>query len=238
VYTNQDLQRPGDFIFLRINLESTGLLLTGVSNLSGLETDSLGRYRMLGNEYAQYAKADVEFRYLDYLDEKSSIVYRIFAGVAFPYGNSIAIPFEKQYFSGGANGIRAWQVRNLGPGSHRGFTGRYPNTTADVKLEANLEYRFKLFWVLEGALFVDAGNIWSINPEDDREGAQFAWDRFYKEVAVGTGFGLRMDFSFFIFRFDLGLPARDPAEPEGDRWVFFNEGFRTPQVNIAIGYPF
>jgi outer membrane protein assembly factor BamA len=238
VYTNQDIKKSGDFIFLRTNIESTGLLLSGASNLANQEQDSLGRFSILGNEYAQYAKADIEFRYTNYISDKSSLIYRMFCGVAFPYGNSIAIPFEKQYFSGGANGIRAWQVRNLGPGSYRGFSSRYPNTTADVKLEANMEYRFKLFWVLEGALFVDAGNIWSVNPEDDREGANFAWNKFYKEFAVGTGVGIRMDFSFFIFRFDLGLQARDPSEPEGKRWVIFNEGMRTPQMNIAIGYPF
>jgi len=238
IYSNQDIKKSRDFYFLRTNLESTGIVLSGVASLANQEQDSLGRYIMLGNEFAQYAKGDFEFRYFDYLDDKSSLVYRLFAGVAFPYGNSLAIPFEKQYFSGGANGIRAWQVRNLGPGTYGGSKSRYPNTTADVKLEANIEYRFKLFWILEGALFADAGNIWSINPEDDREGARFAWDRFYKEIAVGTGFGLRMDFKFFVFRFDLGMKTRDPSEPEGKRWVLLNEGFRTPQVNIAIGYPF
>jgi outer membrane protein assembly factor BamA len=238
IYSNQDIQKAEDFVYLRTYLASSGLLMSGISNAASLEQDSLGRYSLLGNEYAQYVKGEVEFRYFNYLDDKSSIIYRLFCGVAYPYGNSITIPYEKQYFSGGANGIRAWQVRNLGPGSYRGFTSRYPNTTADIKLEANLEYRFKLFWVLEGALFVDAGNIWSITPEDEREGAEFAWNKFYKEIAVGTGLGLRMDFSFFIFRFDLGLQARDPAEPEGSRWVLLNLPMRTPQINIAIGYPF
>ena len=238
IYTNQDIKKSRNFVFLRTNMESTGIVLSGVANLANQEQDSLGRFTMFGNEYAQYAKGDVELRYFQYIDDKSSMVYRLFCGVAFPYGNSIAIPFEKQYFSGGANGIRAWQARNLGPGTYNGSTSRYPNTTADLKLEANLEYRFKLFWILEGALFIDAGNIWSINMEDDREGAQFAWDKFYKEIAIGTGAGLRMDFNFFVFRFDLGFQTRDPSEPEGDRWVWMREGFKTPQINIAIGYPF
>ena len=172
------------------------------------------------------------------MDDKTTIVYRIFAGMAYPYGNSIGIPFEKQYFSGGANGVRAWHVRDLGPGSYQG-TGltKYPNRPADIKIEANIEYRFKLFWVLEGALFVDAGNIWSVNPDSERVGANFSWNKFYKELAVGPGFGIRMDFSFFILRTDFGFQFRDPAMPEGQRWVFLDE-FRAPVFNLAIGYPF
>jgi outer membrane protein assembly factor BamA len=170
------------------------------------------------------------------------MVYRIFMGAAFPYGNSITIPYEKQYFTGGANGIRAWQVRNLGPGSYNVYDDSnapdWPNQTADVKIEGNIEYRFDLFWLLEGALFLDAGNIWSLNKDDDRPGSVFEWNRFYKEFALGTGFGLRMDFSFFVFRFDLGMKVRDPAQAEGSRWVFMNSDYNRPQFNIAIGYPF
>jgi outer membrane protein assembly factor BamA len=105
-------------------------------------------------------------------------------------------------------------------------------------IEGNIEYRFDLFWLLEGALFVDGGNIWSLNKDDDRPGSVFEWDRFYKEFALGAGFGLRMDFSFFVFRFDLGMKVRDPAQPKGSRWVFMNSGYNRPQFNIAIGYPF
>jgi outer membrane protein assembly factor BamA len=171
-----------------------------------------------------------------------------FEGVAWPYGNSVAIPFEKQYFTGGANGIRAWPVRNLGPGTYLDTISIYPNATADIKLEGNVEYRFKLFWILEGALFVDAGNIWAINEDDNRHGAVFKWNSFYKQIAIGTGFGIRMDFSFFIFRFDLGVKARDPSIPAelgGPRWVIFNRppgdqynfGYFTT-FHLAIGYPF
>jgi outer membrane protein assembly factor BamA len=242
IFSNQDIKKTKDFVFFRTNLETAGVLLKGMAMAINAERDSLGRYIMFGNAFAQYLKGDVEFRYFKIFNDQTNLVYRIFAGVAYPYGNSITIPYEKQYFTGGANGIRAWQVRNLGPGSFNIFNEseapRYPNQTADVKLEGNIEYRFDLFWLLEGALFLDGGNIWSLNKDDDRPGSVFEWDRFYKEFALGTGFGLRMDFSFFVFRFDLGMKVRDPAQPEGSRWVFMNSGYNSPQFNIAIGYPF
>ena len=239
IFSNQKLKKSSDFLFFRSNVESAGLFLSGLAGLTNQPRDSLGRYKMFGNEFAQYFKGDVEFRFYNIMNDKTSIVYRLFAGMAYPYGNSIAIPFEKQYFSGGANGIRAWHVRDLGPGSYQGAgVTKYPNKTADIKLEANIEYRFKLFWLLEGSLFVDAGNIWSIYEDDERSGAAFSWDRFYKEIAVGPGFGLRMDFSFFVFRLDFGFQFRDPAAREGQRWVFLHEPIRPPVVNLAIGYPF
>ena len=242
IYTNQDIQKTRDFMFFRTNLESAGLLIKGLAKAIGAERDSLGRHIMFGNAFAQYLKGDVEYRYFKILNDQTNLVYRIFMGAAFPYGNSITIPYEKQYFTGGANGIRAWQVRNLGPGSYNVYDDSnapdWPNQTADVKIEGNIEYRFDLFWLLEGALFLDAGNIWSLNKDDDRPGSVFEWNRFYKEFALGTGFGLRMDFSFFVFRFDLGMKVRDPAQAEGSRWVFMNSGYNRPQFNIAIGYPF
>ncbi|MCK5463195.1 MAG: BamA/TamA family outer membrane protein, partial [Bacteroidales bacterium] len=242
IYTNQDIQKTRDFMFFRTNLESAGLLIKGLAKAIGAERDSLGRHIMFGNAFAQYLKGDVEYRYFKILNDQTNLVYRIFMGAAFPYGNSITIPYEKQYFTGGANGIRAWQVRNLGPGSYNVYDDSnapdWPNQTADVKIEGNIEYRFDLFWLLEGALFLDAGNIWSLNKDDDRPGSVFEWNRFYKEFALGTGFGLRMDFSFFVFRFDLGMKVRDPAQAEGSRWVFMNSDYNRPQFNIAIGYPF
>jgi outer membrane protein assembly factor BamA len=247
IYNNQDIKKPTSYIYLRINTEQSGFLLAGMYKLFG-EPNKNGNYSLAGNEFAQFLKGDIDIRYYSIIDERTSFIYRFFAGVAWPYGNSIAIPFEKQYFTGGANGIRAWPVRNLGPGTYRETRSVYPNATADIKLEGNLEYRFKLFWILEGALFADAGNIWAISEEDDRQGAVFKWNSFYKQIAVGTGFGLRMNFSFFIFRFDLGIKARDPSIPSeqgGPQWVIFNRpnsteynfGYFTT-LHLAIGYPF
>jgi len=169
------------------------------------------------------------------------MVYRGFIGAGIPYGNSKAIPFEKQYFGGGANGIRAWQVRSLGPGSYVPDDTGFLNQTADIKLEANVEYRFKLFWILEGALFFDAGNIWSFNADIARPGSQFSFKNFYNDIAVGTGMGLRFDFNFVIGRLDLGMKLRDPLLSDGSSWIFLNRDYNFKDdftLVVAIGYPF
>jgi len=241
IFNNQDVRRRRDFIYLRTNLETGGNALGAIGGLGGLKSEN-DTYNLLGNPFAQFVRSDIDFRYYKKLSGENSLVGRIFTGAGVPYGNSEALPFEKKYFSGGANSIRAWQVRTLGPGSfHDPEIRGFPNRTADIKLEANLEYRFDMFWVLEGALFLDAGNIWAVNKSDGREGALFRFDRFYDEIAVGTGFGTRFDFSFMLFRIDAGLKLRDPQEPSGERWIPSNRGFSFPNdvtVNIGIGYPF
>ncbi len=241
VYNNQDLRLTRDFVYFRVNAEIAGNTLAAISNLAQRPKKN-GFYQVGGTEFAQYFKTDIDLRYYKMLYGDNSLVYRFFAGAGLPYGNSSALPFIKKYFSGGANSIRAWQVRSLGPGSFNEPANRsFPNRTADIKLEANLEYRFKLFWLMEGAMFLDAGNIWAINHNDKREGALFRFSRFYNDIAVGTGLGLRFDFSFFIFRVDMGLKIRDPAEPIDRRWIPLNRGFNFNNdlaFNIGIGYPF
>jgi outer membrane protein assembly factor BamA len=240
IFTNQKLLKNQDFQNVRLNLESAGnLLYSGYRLFAPGQTT--GEYQLFGVDFSQYVKADVDFRDYNFFYEDISLVFRGFAGAAIPYLNSGAVPFEKQYFSGGANSIRAWQVKNLGPGSFNDTTRTtYPNQTGDLKLEVNLEYRFKLFWKLETAIFLDAGNIWSLSEDDDREGARFAFDRFHRELAVGTGFGTRFVFNFFILRFDLGVPLRNPYPIEGSQWLPGNAGIsgRDLTFNIAIGYPF
>lgn len=240
VFTNQNLQKNTDFLYFRLNTESAGNILYGLHQASAAEKVE-GSYELFNTEFAQYIRGDIDIRVYNIINPYNSIVYRFFAGAGLPYSNSTALPFEKKYFSGGANSIRAWQVRNLGPGSYRELTsGTYFNQTADIKLEANIEYRFKLFWVLEGALFADAGNIWAINRNDDREGALFKPGEFYKDIALGTGFGTRFDFSFFIFRLDLGIKTHDPSSPPGQKWIPGNRPLRRDDfvLNLGIGYPF
>jgi outer membrane protein assembly factor BamA len=241
VYNNQDIRKIRDFYFIKITSELSGNILNTVSSLTNASKDENGSYTIFGIPFSQYAKLDVDFRFYDIIDKSNTIAYRLFGGVGVPYGNADALPFEKMYFSGGANGMRAWNVRDLGPGSYSGGSGtRFPNQTGDIKLEANLEYRFKLFWVLEGALFVDAGNVWNIY-SDQFEGGLFRFNEFYNEFALGSGLGTRFDFSFFLFRLDLGVKLRDPAKPAGGRWVSsfsdlsWNDDFT---INIGIGYPF
>jgi hypothetical protein len=257
IYNNQKIKNSRDYWFLRINAETAGNLIGlaellaggkkqagGEKTLLGVPIDTIKTYRILGQPFAQYVKADIDLRYNYKFNDVSSIVYRGFFGIGIPYGNSKEMPFEKQYFGGGANGIRAWQVRTLGPGSYNPNPGDsakvFLNETADIKLEANAEYRFKLFWILEGAVFVDAGNIWSYNNDPTRPGAQFTFKNFYKEIAVGTGTGFRFDFKFVIARVDVGMKLRDPLLPEGARWIFLNGPYKRNDFTIVlgIGYPF
>ncbi len=240
IFNNQNIQKKTDFTYFRINVESAGNVLSAAYDLADFKKSN-GSYELFNTEFSQYIRGDFDVRYYNLIDENSSLVYRFFAGAGLPYNNSTALPFEKKYFAGGANGIRAWQVRNLGPGSYEEEERlTYPNKTADIKLEVNLEYRFRLFWVLEGALFIDAGNIWAINENDEREGALFNPGSFYRDIAVGTGFGSRFVFSFFTFRLDLGIKARDPILPEGNKWIVGTRKMTSDDftLNIGIGYPF
>jgi outer membrane protein assembly factor BamA len=244
IYSDQKIRKSNDFWFLRINAETAGNMLSLIKNISGAEKTN-GSYYILGQPFAQYVRSDLDLRYNYIFNNVSSIVYRGFVGIGIPYGNSKAIPFEKQYFSGGANGLRAWPVRSLGPGSYKPEEGAFLNQTADIKLEANVEYRFKLFWILEGAVFFDAGNIWSARYDESRPGSQFKLNKFYKEIAVGTGTGLRFDFKFVIGRVDVGMKLRDPLLPEGSKWTIqpgpynFKNNFKNDfTMVIAIGYPF
>jgi len=239
IFNNQNIKKNRDFYFFRLNAEVSGLILNTIYELSKISRVD-GSYQVFGLPFSQYFKTDIDFRYHKIINNENNFAYRLFAGVGLPYGNSTVLPFEKKYFVGGANSIRAWNVRDLGPGSYKGNDiSNYPNQTADIKLEANVEYRFKLFWVLEGALFLDAGNIWTIK-EDLREGALFKLDDFYKEIAVGTGFGTRFDFSFFVFRLDIGLKLCNPSLDIGKRWIPGNRNFNSDDItfNIGIGYPF
>ena len=248
IYNNQQINTRKNYSYLRFNAESSGNTLWLLSKLTSqpkhtstqLEDSTFQYYQFLNTQYAQYLKADIEFRRGIYLDRYNSIVGRAFIGVGLPYGNSRVLPFEKQYFTGGANGIRAWQVRSLGPGTYRAPEGVYPNQSSDIKIEGNIEYRFRLVGKLEGALFLDAGNIWAINKHDNREGALFRFDRFYKQIAVGTGTGLRFDLNYFILRVDYGMKLRDPSDPDGNMWIIGNRKLQSNDFNLtfAIGYPF
>jgi outer membrane protein assembly factor BamA len=244
IFDNQKLKKSKNNWLVRLNVEAAGNLLQVFKKLTNSKviSDSLfNHYNIFGQPFAQFVRTDIDIRYHRIINDVSSLVYRGFFGIGIPYKNSLAMPFERQYFEGGANGIRAWQVRSLGPGSYAPPETKYINQTGDIKLEANVEYRFKLFWILEGAFFVDAGNIWAIKDDKDRPGAQFRINNFYKDIAVGTGFGMRFDLKFVILRTDLGLKLRDPKYPGNSSWISSNpnKGFRENcAVVLAIGYPF
>jgi outer membrane protein assembly factor BamA len=234
---------------MRVNVESAGNLLRAASGLTNRSkvnvpdsqgTGSSEYYKILNTRFAQYVKSDIEFRYGYIFNKYNSVVGRAFFGVGLPYGNFDVLPFEKKYFTGGANGIRAWQVRSLGPGTYRAPADNYPNQSSDIKLEANLEYRFNLIGFLEGAFFLDAGNIWAINKKDNRPGALFRINDFYRQLAFGTGTGFRFDFKYFIFRLDIGMKLRDPSQFEGNGWIIGTRPYSPDDFNVsfAIGYPF
>jgi len=248
VNNTQDISKRGNYKYFKWSFESAGNLLDVLSMMidrnktSGTDTitdQPIDYYEVFSTRFSQYLKADFEYRYGYIINDYSSVVGRAFLGVGFPYGNNKTLPFEKKYFTGGANGIRAWQVRTLGPGSYKSLDSEYPNQSADMKIEGNMEYRFDLIRRLEGAFFVDAGNIWSVR-DDNRDGSGFNIMNFYKQIAIGTGVGLRYDFTYFVFRLDLGMKVRDPAFDPGDRFIIGNHTLDSDQFNFsfAIGYPF
>jgi len=226
-----------------------GIDLAG--NIAGLITganiDSGTPETIFGVAFSQYAKIENDFRHYFKLGLKSQLASRIIVGAGLPYGNSKELPFIKQFFVGGTNSVRAFRARSIGPGTFKQETDAssfLPDQSGDLKLELNTELRTDLFSIVKGALFVDAGNIWLMNENPNKPGAKFSKD-FLKELAVGTGVGLRFDFSFLILRTDLAFPLRKPYLPEGERWVLDQINFGDKQwrkenlvFNLAIGYPF
>lgn len=224
---------------IRANIESAGNLLYLFSRATGLRKNSDGEYAILNIPYAQYVKGDFDFAKNIRIDYRNSLAFHIGVGVAVPYGNAKTIPFEKQYFAGGANSVRGWTVRNLGPGTFAG-DGNFLNQSGDIKLDASIEYRSKLFWKLQGAMFVDAGNIWTIRSYENQPGGVFKFNEFYKQIAVAYGLGVRLDMDFFVLRFDGGMKAINPVYKSGkDRYPITHPDFsRDFAFHFAVGYPF
>ena len=227
---------------VRANIELAGNFLKGVSKLLNMQKNANGRYTFINIAYAQYVKFDVDFTRLFQFDQRNSLAFHVGFGVAYPYGNSTILPFEKRYFAGGANSVRGWRVRELGPGSFKGTDGRidFINQTGDMKLDLNLEYRTFLGWKLHGAAFIDAGNIWTLRSYAEQPGGQFKFDKFYQQIAVAYGLGLRLNFDYFILRFDVGMKAINPAyETSRDHYPLVHPNFKRDfAFHFAVGLPF
>lgn len=236
--------------FLRVIGELAGTTLFGVLPVSVLSKtvavqETGERFRAIsGIRYAQYAKVDIDYRHYLNLHERSTLAMRAAVGYAKPFGNQPVMPFETSFFSGGANGMRAWRARTLGPGSYSSPANNF-DRIGEVKIEGDLEYRFKVFGYLEGALFTDVGNIWFQQDVPTRPGSRFNGATFLSEIAVGTGVGARLNFDFFLVRFDLALRTKDPSLPVGQRWIFEPQdaAYETRfgqklNFNLGIGYPF
>jgi len=216
--------------FINSTLDVAGNLVDAISGHSEEEPQTF-----LNLIYAQYAKADLDLRYHYNLGKDSKIATRLFAGWGIPYGNSDVLPFTKQYFAGGPYSVRAFNTRSLGPGTYTppNEEDSYFDQAGNLRLEANIEYRFPLFSYLYGAVFADAGNVWNTGG-NNLPGGEFSKD-FINELGIGTGVGLRVDIQSFVLRFDLAAPLHDPGELEGERWEF---DYKNPVFNFAIGYPF
>lgn len=226
----------------RTNIEVGGNVLNAISHLTKAKKNSDGQYTLFKIAYAQYVKGDFDYTRLLQLDVKNQLALHFGFGIAFPYGNSNILPFEKRYFSGGANSVRAWNVRELGPGKFRGSDGKidFINQTGDMKLDMNVELRTALFWKFNGAFFIDAGNIWTLKNYKDQPGGQFKFDTFLKQLAVAYGLGLRVNFDYFIVRLDCGMKAINPAYTTSNgHYPIINPKLRRDlSVHFAVGMPF
>ncbi|MDH6358525.1 BamA/TamA family outer membrane protein [Parabacteroides sp. PF5-9] len=225
----------------RFSLELAGNLLHAASSLTQAKKDENGRYSLFGTNYSQFTKIDVDMSKAVILDSRNTLAFHLGVGVGIPYGNSEVLPFERRYFSGGANSVRGWSARRLGPGSMPLRDSlNFAYQVGDVRLDVNMEYRTKLFWKFELAAYLDAGNVWTIRHyKEDQPDGNFDFSRFYKEIAVSYGLGLRMDFDFFLIRFDTGFKAYDPQQSGSRKWAIKDPNFgHNFAWHFAVGYPF
>lgn len=222
----------------RTSITTSGNSLAGIYSLLGAK----GTKEILGNPFSQFVKVTTEFRHFTATGSKSTLAVRLLLGAGYAYGNSEELPYSEQFFIGGANSIRAFTIRSIGPGSYRSDTNDkygYFDQTGDFKFEANVEWRFNIWGGLNGAVFVDAGNIWLIQNDPERPGGQLKAKNFWKELALGTGVGLRYDISFLVIRLDLGIGIHTPYENPDKSGYYnisrFKDGLG---LHIAVGYPF
>lgn len=227
---------------IKANIETSGNILSLLSGVSKFDKNSQGQYTLFNIAFAQYVKADFDYTRLFTFDWRNSLALHFGFGIAYPYGNSKILPFEKRYFSGGANSVRGWNVRELGPGKFKGTDGRidFINQTGDMKLDFNLEYCTALFWKFNGAFFIDAGNIWTLLSYADQPGGQFKFDEFYKQIAVSYGLGIRLNLDYFILRLDMGVKAINPAyTTTEEHYPIISPNFKRDfSLHFAVGLPF
>lgn len=242
-YSNARINSVEPFQYtVRIGAETSGNMFNLLAEPLGFKKNESGQSMVMGVAFAQYAKHDFSVTANWRLDRMNNLVAHLEWGIAIPYGNSTSLPFEKRYFAGGANSVRGWAVRELGPGRYQGDdkTIDYIKQSGDIKLGASLEYRSKLFWKVNGAAFVDAGNIWTIREYAEQPGGLFEFDSFYKQIAVSYGLGLRFDFGFLVLRLDGGMKAYNPAGSTTYRRLplVHPDMSRDFAFHLAVGYPF
>ena len=247
-YTTFRSRRPyQSFVNINYNIETAGNLLRLLAKPCRFPVDEeSGNYTLFKTQFAQFAKADFSVTYNHIINPKHRLVWHADIGVAVPYGNSQTIPFEKRYFAGGANGVRGWAARTLGPGGYKGNGDwiDFNNQSGDVRLNLNLEYRYRVWSFIELAAFIDAGNIWTVFDYEAQPFGAFRWNEFYKQIALAYGAGIRLDFDFFILRVDMGVKLYDPCrlyDNSGAQWRTVANGMKFKDdvvFHFAIGYPF
>ena len=237
-YDNSSVTSIRNHTWWQSSITQAGNILYGIMKLCGDKGDPM---TMFGRPYSQFLKVQSEVRHYFKITDKQMIATRLMGGVVKPYGNSSVVPYSEQFYIGGANSIRAFSVRSIGPGSYRPAADAlysYLDQTGNLKLEANVEYRFPLVSLFYGAVFLDAGNVWLLKEDESRPGGNFTWQTFGKDVALGTGDGLRMDMTYIVLRFDIGVPLHDPYDTGKTGYFNVRKTFKELGYHLAIGYPF
>ena len=240
VYNKVYKNAPNNRTTVRVNAEAAGNLLDGLVHLFSKQKTEAGYREILGIRYSQYVRGDISASHKIMLGKVTALAGRLYAGVGYAYGNSEAIPFDRMFYAGGSNSMRGWAPRTLGPGSSAAPTNViYPTQLGDMKLEANIEFRFPIWGIFHGATFFDAGNVWYVEHKgvEYPEGSVFRFNEFYKQIALNTGIGLRLDVKFAILRLDWGIRLHDPNKPVGERWIH-NFKWKNTSLNFGVGYPF
>lgn len=236
-YSNQQYGSRTHFTALHLNIESAGLLLQAIGHASHATTDTNGVIQMLGVPFSQYARLGIELTHYHYLGSKSTLVGRLLIGAGLPYGNSVSMPYEKSFFGGGPTTMRAWQLRHLGPGSYNS-TSDLLERVGDLQFVANIEARFPIAGIIEGAIFSDIGNVWLFNSSSQYEGGEIKWNSIPSEMAIGIGAGLRFNVSIATLRLDFAIPLYDPGYATILRWRPPHWHIRQSVLNFGINYPF
>jgi outer membrane protein assembly factor BamA len=242
-FSGQQGNRPISFNAFRFSIESSGNSLYALSNLlNAPKHEENNKYHFLDLAYAQYLRTDADFRRYWFLTDNQIIVTRLMGGIGYAYGNSTVLPYEKGFFAGGNNNIRAWPMSQLGPGSF--YNPEFSNIerVGEIVLVGNIEYRFPIRGAFKGALFADVGNIWLRKENNVFPKGEFAWKNIPNDLAVGGGFGLRWDLNFLVIRLDAAAPLRNPAKSDSEKWIIkdtkFKDFVRSFVLNFGIGYPF
>ncbi|MBP5190173.1 MAG: BamA/TamA family outer membrane protein [Bacteroidales bacterium] len=238
IFNTQQYGSRINFNYLHLSVESAGNLLSGIYSLTGGQKDENGISEIFGVPFSQYVRLNAEFKHYFYFGQKSTFVTRIMTGIGLPYGNSKAMPYEKSFFGGGPTTIRAWHLRHLGPGNFQSENEDILERIGDIQMVLNLEYRFPVVSIFEGALFADLGNVWLAHESQEFPDGQFSLDNIVKSIATGIGVGLRANISILTLRCDLAIPLYDPGAAENRRWRPPYWKFSQITANFGIDYPF